>query len=91
MKMWLVVILAGIVTQLFRISGEFIPIPRNKFMDRFLEAIPISVLVVLFFPDIFVSIGRNYHEIGIAVFAAIMIVIMRLVKLSFILANICQI
>ncbi|CAM3092067.1 AzlD domain-containing protein [Streptobacillus felis] len=76
MKMWLVVILAGIVTQLFRISGEYIPIPRNKFMDRFLEAIPISVLVILFFPDIFVSIGMKMHEIAIAIFASILIVIM---------------
>ncbi|WP_064608809.1 AzlD domain-containing protein [Streptobacillus moniliformis] len=76
MKIWLVIILAAIITQLFRISGEFIPIPRTKFMDRFLEAIPISVLVILFFPDIFVSIGSKMYEIMIAVFASLLIIIM---------------
>ncbi|CAM3225222.1 AzlD domain-containing protein [Streptobacillus ratti] len=76
MKIWLVIILSAIITQLFRISGEFIPIPRTKFMDRFLEAIPISVLVVLCFPDIFVSIGHKSHEIIISIFASILIIIM---------------
>ncbi|WP_066900387.1 AzlD domain-containing protein [Streptobacillus notomytis] len=82
MKIWLIVILVAIITQLFRISGEFIPIPRTKFMDRFLEAIPISVLVILFFPDIFVSIGDRTHEIIISVFASILIVIMTIKNIN---------
>lgn len=70
MKMWLIIILVGVITQLFRIAGEYIPLPRNRFMDKFLEAIPISVLVILFFPNIFISIGTKSHEILLSIFAS---------------------
>lgn len=82
MKLWIVVIFTGIITQLFRLSGLFIPIPRNKFMDRFLEAIPISVLVILFFPDIFTSIGNLSYEIMLSIVASLLIVYLTIKKID---------
>lgn len=80
MRMWIVVILTGILTQLFRVSGLFIPIPRNKFMDKCLEAIPVSVLVVLFFPDIFYSVGDSFREVSLAIIASLLITYLTLKK-----------
>lgn len=62
MKILITILLTSILTAIFRLAGHFIPIPRNKYSDKFLEAIPISVLVILFFPDIFVSIGTGYPK-----------------------------
>lgn len=81
-KIWITVILTGIITQLFRISGIYIPIPRNKFMDKFLEAIPITVLVILFFPDILTSIGNSIYEILLAIFAIVIITILTIKKVD---------
>lgn len=82
MRMWIIIILVGILTQLFRIAGEFIPLPRNKFMDKFLEAIPISVLVILFFPNIFISIGTSIYEVVLSIFASIIIAYMTFKKVD---------
>ncbi|WP_455514884.1 AzlD domain-containing protein [Pseudostreptobacillus sp.] len=82
MKLWLTVIVVGILTQTFRLVGNFIPIPRNRFMDKFLESIPISILVILFFPDIFVSIGTKHYEIILAIFASLSIIFMTLKKID---------
>ena len=82
MKLWITVIIVGILTQLFRLVGNFIPIPRNRFMDKFLESIPISILVILFFPDIFVSIGTKSYEIILAIFASLSIIFMTLKKID---------
>lgn len=82
MKLWITVIIVGILTQLFRLVGNFIPIPRNRFMDKFLESIPISILVILFFPDIFVSIGTKSYEIILSIFASLSIIFMTLKKID---------
>lgn len=82
MKQVITVILIGIFTALFRIIGDYIPIPRNKFSDKFLEAIPISVLIILFFPDIFISIGTKTYEILIAIIASIVIILLTLKKVD---------
>lgn len=82
MKMWIVVLFTAFFTQMFRVFGAFIKIPRNRFIDKFLEAIPISVLIVLFFPDIFTSIGTKYYEIFITIIMSILIVILTLKKLD---------
>lgn len=82
MKIISVILLTSLLTIIFRLAGYFIPIPRNKYSDKFLEAIPISVLVVLFFPDIFVSIGYTLAEISIAIIAMISIVYMTIKKMD---------
>lgn len=80
MKIWIVIILTGILTQLFRVFGAFIKLPRNKFMDKFLEAIPISVLIILFFPDLFISIGTKGYEIAITTTVSLLIVFLTIKK-----------
>ena len=82
MKLWITVISVGLLTQIFRLVGNFIPIPRNKFMDKFLEALPIAILVILFFPDLFVSIGYKPYEILLAMFASLMIAFMTFKKVD---------
>lgn len=55
--------ISALVTVSLRLLPLFVKIPKNPIMNKFFEALPYSVLVLMVFPDIFTSGGTSLYDI----------------------------
>ena len=82
-KIYIIIITVTIFTIIFRTLPIFIKIPENnKTINRFFDFMPISILTVLAFPDIFTSVGNKYSDICIALFSILVIIYLSYKKKS---------
>ena len=58
-----VIVISALVTVSLRLLPLFVKIPKNPIMNKFFEALPYSVLVLMVFPDIFTSGGTSLYDI----------------------------
>ena len=58
-----VIAISALVTVSLRLLPLFVKIPKNPIMNKFFEALPYSVLVLMVFPDIFTSGGTSLYDI----------------------------
>lgn len=58
-----VIAISALVTVSLRLLPLFVKIPKNPIMNKFFEALPYSVLVLMVFPDIFTSSGTSLYDI----------------------------
>ena len=58
-----VIVISALVTVSLRLLPLFVKIPKNPIMNKFFEALPYSVLVLMVFPDIFTSSGTSLYDI----------------------------
>ena len=58
-----VIVISALVTVSLRLLPLFVKIPKNPIMNKFFEALPYSVLVLMIFPDIFTSGGTSLYDI----------------------------
>lgn len=82
-KFYIIMFFVTIFTIIFRISPVFLKIPEhNKKINKFFEYLPVSILTILAFPEIFTSIGESYIDIFITIFAMIIVVYLAIKKKS---------
>ena len=58
-----VIVISALVTVSLRLLPLFVKIPKNPIMNKFFQALPYSVLVLMVFPDIFTSSGTSLYDI----------------------------
>ena len=58
-----VIVISALVTVSLRLLPLFVKIPKNPIMNKFFEALPYSVLVLMVFPNIFTSGGTSLYDI----------------------------
>ena len=58
-----VIVISVLVTVSLRLLPLFVKIPKNPIMNKFFEALPYSVLVLMVFPDIFTSGRTSLYDI----------------------------
>ena len=58
-----VIVISALVTVSLRLLPLFVKIPKNPIMNKFFEALPYSVLVLMVFQDIFTSGGTSLYDI----------------------------
>ena len=63
LEVFKVIVISALVTVALRILPLFVKIPKNPIMNKFFEALPYSVLVLMVFPDIFTSGGTSLYDI----------------------------
>lgn len=80
---YIVIVIVSIITFLFRIFPVYIKVnDSNKYVETFFEILPISIITVLVFPDIFVSIGNNLFDIFLSIIAIIFVIFLTIKKIS---------
>ena len=68
-------IITALITLSFKLLPLFVKLPENNsFVNKFFEALPYTVLVLLIFPDIFTSTGTGVFGL-IKVFAGIGVIV----------------
>ena len=68
-------IITALITLSFKLLPLFVKLPENNsFVNKFFEALPYTVLVLLIFPDIFTSTGTGAFGL-IKVFAGIGVIV----------------
>ena len=68
-------IITALITLSFKLLPLFVKLPENnQFVNKFFEALPYTVLVLLIFPDIFTSTGTGIFGL-IKVFAGIGVIV----------------
>ena len=68
-------IITALITLSFKLFPLFVKLPENNpFVNKFFEALPYTVLVLLIFPDIFTSTGTGVFGL-IKVFAGIGVIV----------------
>ena len=63
LEVFKVIVISTLVTVALRLLPLFVKIPKNPIMNKFFEALPYSVLVLMVFPDIFTSGGTSLYDI----------------------------
>ena len=63
LEVFKVIVISALVTVALRLLPLFVKIPKNPIMNKFFEALPYSVLVLMVFPDIFTSGGTSLYDI----------------------------
>ena len=63
LEVFKVIVISALVTVSLRLLPLFVKIPKNPIMNKFFEALPYSVLVLMVFPDIFTSGGTSLYDI----------------------------
>lgn len=81
-KLYILIGIITVITIFFRILPIFIHIPDNKKVSKFFELMPVSILTVLAFPDIFTSIGTKLSDILICLVAIALVIFMAKKKKS---------
>lgn len=82
-RLYIIIAVVTIFTVVFRTLPIFIKIPEhNKKINRFFDFMPISILTVLAFPDIFTSVGTRYIDICIAIFSTLIVIYLSYKKKS---------
>lgn len=76
----LLIILLAIITIIMRIGAVYINMPNNKLLNKYFDALPITVLTILVFPEIFTSIGTDYKSIAIIAIGILVVVYTTLKK-----------
>ena len=57
-------IITALITLSFKLLPLFVKLPENNpFVNKFFEALPYSVLVLMVFPDIFTSGGTSVYDV----------------------------
>ena len=57
-------IITALITLSFKLLPLFVKLPENNpFVNKFFEALPYSVLVLMVFPDIFTSGGTSTYDV----------------------------
>ena len=68
-------IITALITLSFKLLPLFVKLPENNsFVNKFFEALPYTVLVLLIFPDIFTSTGTGIFGL-FKVFAGIGVIV----------------
>lgn len=68
-------IITALITLSFKLLPLFVKLPENNsFVNKFFEALPYTVLILLIFPDIFTSTGTGVFGL-IKVFAGIGVIV----------------
>ena len=68
-------LITALITLSFKLLPLFVKLPENNpFINKFFEALPYTVLVLLIFPDIFISTGTEIFDV-IKVFTGIGIIV----------------
>ena len=68
-------IITALITLSFKLLPLFVKLPEhNSFINKFFEALPYTVLILLIFPDIFTSTGTGAFGL-IKVFAGIGVIV----------------
>lgn len=68
-------LITALITLSFKLLPLFVKLPENNpFINKFFEALPYTVLVLLIFPDIFISTGTEIFDL-IKVFAGIGVIV----------------
>ena len=68
-------LITALITLSFKLLPLFVKLPENNpFINKFFEALPYTVLVLLIFPDIFISTGTEIFDL-IKVFAGIVVIV----------------
>jgi len=68
-------IITALITLSFKLLPLFVKLPeKNPFINKFFEALPYTVLILLIFPDIFTSTGTGAFGL-IKVFAGIGVIV----------------
>ena len=68
-------IITALITLSFKLLPLFVKLPENNsFINKFFEALPYTVLILLIFPDIFTSTGTGAFGL-IKVFAGIGVIV----------------
>ena len=68
-------IITALITLSFKLLPLFVKLPENNpFVNKFFEALPYTVLVLLIFPDIFTSTGTGIFGL-VKVFAGIGVIV----------------
>ena len=68
-------IITALITLSFKLLPLFVKLPeKNPFINKFFEALPYTVLILLIFPDIFTSTGTGVFGL-IKVFAGIGVIV----------------
>ncbi|VWL85853.1 AzlD domain-containing protein [Oceanivirga miroungae] len=80
---YILIVVVGIITMLFRILPVYIKVnDENEYVETFFEILPISIISVLVFPEIFTAMGTSLFDIGLSIFAMFVVIIMTIKKLS---------
>ena len=58
-----IIVVSALVTVALRLLPLFVKIPKNPILNKFFEALPYSVLVLMVFPDIFTSGGTSVYDV----------------------------
>lgn len=71
---FVLLIIIGIMNILLKISAVYLgKEPKNKYIKKFFEYMPFSVLTYLVFPKIFVSVGNSKKDIFIVIIACFIV------------------
>lgn len=68
-KIYIIIIAVFLITLFFKSLPILIKLPNNKRINRVFELMPITILSVLTFPEIFTSIGNKTQDVFLVLIA----------------------